>query len=111
VTTILTGVFVAVFAAVANIDIIIELTNIGTLFAFVLVSIGILILRHREPDRPRKFRVPFVPVTPLLGIGMCLFLMSGLPRATWIRFILWLLAGLVIYFAYSRRQSRLASRA
>jgi len=111
VTTILTGVFVAVFAAVANIDIIIELTNIGTLFAFVLVSIGILILRHREPDRPRKFRVPFVPVTPLLGIGMCLFLMSGLPRATWIRFILWLLAGLVIYFLYSRRQSRLAARA
>src|SRR5262249_48421132 len=111
VTTILTGVFVAVFAAVANIDIIIELTNIGTLFAFVLVSIGILILRHREPDRPRKFRVPFVPVTPLLGIGMCLFLLSGLARAPWIRFVLWLLAGLVIYFLYSRRQSRLAARA
>jgi basic amino acid/polyamine antiporter, APA family len=111
VTTILTGVFVAFFAAIANIDIIIELTNIGTLFAFVLVSIGILILRKREPDRPRKFRVPFVPVTPLLGIGMCLFLMSGLPRATWIRFVLWLLAGLVIYFVYSRRQSRLAARA
>ena len=110
VTTILTGVFVAVFAAVANIDVIIELTNIGTLFAFVLVSIGILILRHREPERPRKFRVPFVPVTPLLGIGMCLFLMSGLPRATWIRFIVWLLVGLAIYFVYSRPRSRLAPR-
>jgi len=108
VTTILTGVFVAFFSAVANIDIIIELTNIGTLFAFVLVCIGIIILRHREPDRPRKFRVPFVPLTPLLGIGMCVFLMAGLPRATWIRFVLWLIAGLVIYFAYSRRQSRLA---
>jgi APA family basic amino acid/polyamine antiporter len=108
VTTILTGVFVAFFSAIANIDIIIELTNIGTLFAFVLVCIGILILRNREPNRPRKFRVPFVPVTPLLGIGMCLFLMAGLPLATWIRFVAWLAAGLVIYFAYSARRSRLA---
>jgi APA family basic amino acid/polyamine antiporter len=107
VTTILTGVFVAFFSAIANIDVIIELTNIGTLFAFVLVCIGILILRHREPQRPRKFRVPFVPVTPLLGIGMCVFLMAGLPLATWIRFVAWLLAGLVIYFAYSARRSRL----
>jgi APA family basic amino acid/polyamine antiporter len=109
VTTILTGVFVAFFAAIANIDVIIELTNIGTLFAFVLVCIGILILRHREPTRPRRFRVPFVPLTPLLGIGMCLFLMAGLPMATWIRFFAWLAAGLVIYFAYSARRSRLAS--
>jgi APA family basic amino acid/polyamine antiporter len=109
VTTILTGVFVGFFSAIANIDVIIELTNIGTLFAFVLVAIGILILRYREPGRPRKFRVPFVPFTPLLGIGMCLFLMWGLPRATWIRFVLWLAAGLVIYFAYGMRRSRLAS--
>jgi basic amino acid/polyamine antiporter, APA family len=109
VTTILTGVFVAFFSAIANIDIIIELTNIGTLFAFVLVCIGILILRKREPNRPRKFRVPFVPVTPVLGIGMCLFLMAGLPLATWIRFVAWLAAGLVIYFAYSARRSRLAT--
>ncbi len=108
VTTILTGVFVAFFSAVANIDEIVQLTNIGTLFAFILVSIGILILRVREPERPRKFRVPFVPVTPLLGIGMCLFLMAGLPLVTWERFILWLLAGLVIYYVYGRRQSRLA---
>ena len=91
-----------------NIDEAVQLTNIGTLFAFVLVCIGIMILRVREPERPRKFRVPFVPVVPLLGIGMCLFLMAGLPRATWIRFVLWLIAGLVIYFVYSRRQSRLA---
>jgi APA family basic amino acid/polyamine antiporter len=109
VTTILTGVFVGFFSAIANIDVIIELTNIGTLFAFVLVAIGILILRYREPDRPRKFRVPFVPYTPLLGIGMCLFLMWGLPRATWIRFLLWLVAGLVIYFVYGIRRSRLAA--
>jgi APA family basic amino acid/polyamine antiporter len=111
VTTILTGVFVAFFSAIANIDIIIELTNIGTLFAFVLVCIGILILRHREPNRPRKFRVPFVPITPLLGIGMCVFLMAGLPMATWIRFIVWLLVGLVIYFGYSARRSRLSPSA
>ena len=67
VTTILTGIFVAFFSAIANIDEIVQLTNIGTLFAFILVAIGILILRVREPDRPRKFRVPFSPVTPVLG--------------------------------------------
>jgi len=111
VTTILTGVFVAFFSAIANIDVIIELTNIGTLFAFVLVCIGILILRKREPDRPRKFRVPFVPWTPLLGIGMCVFLMAGLPLATWLRFVAWLAAGLVVYFAYSARRSRLSTSA
>jgi APA family basic amino acid/polyamine antiporter len=108
VTTILTGVFVAFFAAIANIDVIIELTNIGTLFAFVLVCIGIIILRVKDPHRPRKFRVPFVPLTPLLGIAMCVFLMAGLPAATWIRFVLWLLAGLVIYFVYGIKRSRLA---
>ena len=107
--TILTGVFVAFFSAVANIDEIVQLTNIGTLFAFILVAIGILILRKREPDRPRKFRVPFVPLTPILGIGMCLFLMAGLPLLTWWRFVLWLAAGLVIYFLYSRSHSRLAA--
>jgi basic amino acid/polyamine antiporter, APA family len=108
VTTILTGVFVAFFSAFANIDIIVELTNIGTLFAFVLVCIGIVILRVREPNRPRKFRVPLVPVVPILGIAMCVFLMAGLPLATWIRFIVWLFAGLCIYFFYGSRRSRLA---
>jgi APA family basic amino acid/polyamine antiporter len=107
VTTILTGVFVAGFAAVANIDEIVQLTNIGTLFAFVLVSIGIIILRVREPQRPRTFRVPLVPWTPLLGIGMCVWLMAGLPYVTWLRFVLWLIAGLVIYFLYGIRRSRL----
>ena len=107
VTTILTGIFVAVCAAVANIDEIVQLTNIGTLFAFVLVCTGILILRVREPERPRKFRVPFVPWTPLLGIAMCLVLMAGLPLLTWIRFILWLAVGLAIYLLYGMRKSRL----
>src|SRR5450759_3627357 len=108
VTTILTGIFVAFFAAVANIDEVVQLTNIGTLFAFVLVCIGILILRVREPDRPRKFRVPFSPVTPVLGIVMCLVLMGGLPAVTWIRFGIWLAVGLVVYFLYGARRSRLA---
>jgi len=109
VTTILTGVFVGFFSAIANIDEIVQLTNIGTLFAFVLVCIGILILRKREPDRPRKFRVPLVPATPLLGIGMCIVLMAGLPVLTWIRFVLWLAAGLLLYFVYGARRSRLAA--
>ncbi len=107
VTTILTGVFVAFFSAIANIDEVVQLTNIGTLFAFVLVCIGILVLRVREPERPRKFRVPFSPVTPLLGIAMCVFLMARLPGLTWLRFGVWLLVGLVLYFAYGRHQSRL----
>lgn len=107
-TTILTGVFVAFFSAIANIDFIVQLTNIGTLFAFTMVCIGILILRVREPNLPRKFRVPLVPWVPLLGIAMCLTLMAGLPRLTWIGFGLWLITGLVIYFAYGVRRSRLA---
>ena len=111
VSTILTGVFVGFFSAIANIDEIVQLTNIGTLFAFSLVCMGILILRRREPDRPRRFRVPFVPFVPLLGIGMCLFLMAGLPGVTWVRFLLWLLAGLVLYFVYGARRSRLATAA
>jgi APA family basic amino acid/polyamine antiporter len=109
VTTILTGIFVAFWSAIANIEEIVQLTNIGTLFAFILVCIGILILRVREPERPRKFRVPWAPVTPLLGIVMCAVLMAGLPLLTWMRFIIWLGVGFVIYFLYGIRQSRLSS--
>jgi APA family basic amino acid/polyamine antiporter len=111
VTTILTGVFVAFFSAVANIDEIVQLTNIGTLFAFILVAVGILILRKREPERHRSFRVPLVPWTPILGIVMCLFLMAGLPLVTWVRFALWLAGGMVIYFLYGRTRSKLATGA
>jgi len=107
VSTILTGIFVAFFSAVANINEVVQLTNIGTLFAFVLVSIGIIIMRVREPNRPRKFRVPFVPLFPILGVLSCGVLMAGLPLVTWIWFAMWISAGLVIYFAYSRRRSRL----
>jgi APA family basic amino acid/polyamine antiporter len=111
VSTILTGIFVGFFSAIANIDEIVQLTNIGTLFAFILVCAGILILRRREPNRPRRFRVPLVPFVPVAGIAMCLFLMAGLPGVTWIRFLLWLLAGLALYFLYGARRSRLADAA
>jgi APA family basic amino acid/polyamine antiporter len=107
VTTILTGVFVAVFAGVANINEVAELTNIGTLFAFVLVAIGIIVLRRLDPGRRRPFRTPLVPLVPLLAVGSCLFLMIGLPFTTWIRFVLWLGLGFVIYLVYGSRYSRL----
>jgi basic amino acid/polyamine antiporter, APA family len=107
VTTILTGVAVGVCAMFTSIDEMVDLTNIGTLFAFVLVCIGILILRKRDPDRPRAFRTPWVPAVPILGIVSCVYLMFGLPWITWIRFGLWLAAGLVIYFAYGYRHSGL----
>ncbi|MGH7541793.1 MAG: amino acid permease, partial [Gemmatimonadota bacterium] len=105
--TILTGVFVAAFAAFAPIDAVIELTNIGTLFAFVLVSAGVMFLRYLEPDRPRPFRTPWVPFVPIAAILSCLWLMIGLPGTTWIRFALWLALGLVIYSLYGYRRSRL----
>jgi APA family basic amino acid/polyamine antiporter len=94
---------------------VVELTNIGTLFAFVLVSIGILILRKTDPARPRPFRTPLVPWVPLIAIVMCLYLMVQLPLLTWIRFVLWLGAGLIVYVLYGMRhsilQKRLAGRA
>jgi APA family basic amino acid/polyamine antiporter len=105
VTTILTGVFVAVFAGFANIDEIVQLTNIGTLFAFVLVAIGVIILRRTDPDRPRPFRTPLVPIVPALAALSCIYLMVPLPLETWVRFIVWLAIGMVIYLAYGRHHS------
>jgi APA family basic amino acid/polyamine antiporter len=103
--TILTGLFVATFAAFANIAEVVDLTNIGTLFAFVLVSAGVIFLRRSEPDRVRPFRVPGVPFTPLICISACLYLMFQLPTVTWIRFGIWLAVGLVFYFAYGYKNS------
>ena len=109
--TIITGLFVATFAAFANIAEVVDLTNIGTLFAFVLVSAGVIVLRRIEPDRHRPFRAPWVPFTPILSIVTCLYLMLQLPWLTWVRFGLWLLLGLVIYFVYGMGHSRIGRRA
>jgi APA family basic amino acid/polyamine antiporter len=109
VTTILTGVAVGACAMFTSIDEMVDLTNIGTLFAFILVCIGILILRSREPARRRAFRVPWSPVLPLLGVIACVYLMLGLPWITWIRFGLWLVVGMVVYFSYGFRRSRLSA--
>jgi APA family basic amino acid/polyamine antiporter len=109
ITTILTGAFVALFAAIANIDEIVQLTNIGTLFAFVLVALGIIILRKTNPQQPRPFKTPLVPLVPLLAVVSCAYLMFQLPWETWLRFIIWLAIGLVFYFAYGIRHSELRS--
>jgi len=113
VTTIITGVFVAVWALVGDAGETYDLTNIGTLFAFILVCLGVIVLRHTDPKRPRPFRVgnlPIAYVVGLTGAALCLFVMKGLPRLAWIRFGWWLVIGLVLYFAYGYRHSRLRSQ-
>jgi len=111
ITTIITGIFVAILAGFAPIGWVLELTNIGTLFAFVLVAIGIIVLRRAEPDRPRPFRTPWVPVLPIVSCLFCLYLMLSLPLLTWLRFGLWMAIGSSIYFLYSVRHSKVRSRA
>ncbi len=111
VTTIVTGVVVALGAAFFPIGVVLELTNIGTLFAFVLVALGIIVLRRTDPGRPRPFRTPWVPVLPLVSVAFCLYLMLNLPTLTWIRFGVWLLIGGAIYAFYGRRHSRVRSLA
>ncbi len=110
VTTILTGAFVAFFAAFMDIAEAANLSSIGTLFAFVLVSGGVIVLRHNEPGLRRPFRTPLVPIIPILGILTCGYLMYSLPWTTWVRFVVWLVVGLVIYFSYSRHHSKLYKR-
>jgi APA family basic amino acid/polyamine antiporter len=99
------GFLVGIPAGLWDIDTFAELTNIGTLFAFIIVAASVIVLRRKQPDRPRTFRVPFVPLLPALSIVCCLVLMMGLPLLTWIRFVVWLLIGLVVYFVYSRHQT------
>ena len=106
--TIITGIVVALMAGFIPLESLAELTNIGTLFAFVLVSIGVIVLRRTNPDLPRSFRTPLVPVVPILAALACLTLMVFLPVATWARFVIWMVIGLVVYFAYGARKSRLA---
>ena len=107
ITTICTGLVVGGVAMLTDIGSLADLTNIGTLFAFALVCSGVLVLRRKDPTRPRPFRVPFVPLFPILGVLFCGLLMLSLPIETWIRFVGWLMIGLVIYFLYSVRHSHL----
>lgn len=109
-TTLATGLFVAFWALIGDDAETYDLTNIGTLFAFVLVSIGVLVLRYKEPERPRPFRVPFVWPVSILSAAACLFLMRGLPDTAWIRFAVWLVVGLVLYFAYGFKNSKLRTK-
>ncbi len=102
------GFFVAIPAGIFNIGTLADLSNIGTLFAFLLVSVGVLILRRTQPNRRRGFRVPWVPLLPIASVFCCLILMASLPVETWLRFVIWLAIGLAIYFAYSRHHSEFA---
>jgi basic amino acid/polyamine antiporter, APA family len=106
-STLLTVVITGIPAALLPMNIVAELTNIGTLAAFMLVSIGILVLRYRKPDAPRHFRCPWVPVIPILAIFLCGYLILSLEPLTWMRFVIWLIIGIIIYFSYSRHRSKL----
>jgi len=106
ISTLTVGTFVAVLAASLPINVLTEMVSIGTLLAFVIVSAGVWIIRRRNPDLERPFRTPWVPFTPIMGILMSLGLMLTLSRPTWIRLVVWLVLGLLIYFGYGRNHSR-----
>jgi APA family basic amino acid/polyamine antiporter len=108
ITTIVTGIVAAVVAGLFPIGILGELVSIGTLLAFVIVCAGIWVLRNKSPELPRPFKTPLVPLVPILGILICGYLMYSLPKDTWLRLIIWMAIGLVIYFAYGVRKSRFA---
>jgi APA family basic amino acid/polyamine antiporter len=109
-STILTGLIVATAASLLPLNILADLTSIGTLFAFVLVCVAVLIMRRVDPDRPRPFRVPFSPLFPIIGIVLCLTLMLSLPGENWLRLIVWLALGFVIYFVYGYWNSNVRKR-
>jgi APA family basic amino acid/polyamine antiporter len=111
VATWVAGLFVGIPAGIFDIGTLADLSNIGTLFAFILVSLAVLILRKRQPDRPRGFRVPFSPWVPLASVAFCFILMASLTLENWVRFIVWLVIGLVLYFNYGRKHSGLAAPA
>ena len=105
ITSIVTGCFAALFAGLFPIGLLGELVSIGTLLAFVIVSVGLIILRKKEPNAPRAFRTPWVPFVPVLGTVICLAQMAALPKDTWLRLIGWMVLGFVIYFTYGRKHS------
>ena len=106
VSTWIAGIVVGIPAGIWDIDTLADLSNIGTLFAFIVVSAAVIVLRKKQPDRPRSFKVPMVPLFPMISIGCCLFLMMGLPLQTWLRFFVWLVIGLLIYYFYSRHRTK-----
>src|SRR5437588_4288503 len=108
--SIVTGIVVAVIATFTPIDAVADLVNIGTLLAFVLVSLGVIVLRRTQPNMQRAFRAPLVPVIPILAALTCLYLMISLPFITWIRFVIWLLIGITLYFVYGMHHSQLGRR-
>lgn len=108
-STILTGIFVSILAGFLPIDVLLELVNVGTLLAFVMVCAAVLIMRRTHPNAERPFRVPFYPIVPILGILTCGLLMFSLPAYNWIRLAVWLAIGLVIYFFYSRKHSHMVA--
>ena len=108
--TILTGVVVAILSAFFQIGDAADMTNIGTFFAFILVSFGVMLLRYTKPAQPRPFRLPFMPLVPIFSIAACLYLMIGLPWATWIRFGVWTAVGIVVYVGYGMKHSKLSRR-
>ncbi len=103
-------IFVSLFAAFIPARVVGEMTSIGTLFAFILVCVGVLVMRKTQPDAPRAFRTPWVPLVPILGVLTCLFMMVFLPFDTWLRLFVWLAIGFVIYFGYSKKHSVLRKR-
>ncbi|MFL6207915.1 MAG: amino acid permease [Pyrinomonadaceae bacterium] len=107
-STILTGLFVASMAGFIPLSILAEMTSIGTLFAFVIVCGAVIVMRRTNPNAARPFRAPLVPLVPILGIATCLLLMFSLPYENWVRLIIWLIIGLLIYFLYGRRHSVMA---
>ncbi|SNR84086.1 amino acid permease [Actinomadura mexicana] len=108
--TVIVAAFIAVLAAVIPLGRLVDATSIGTLFAFALVSVGVIVLRRTRPELARSFRTPLYPVTPLLGVALCVYLMVGLGGVTWTVFAIWTAVGLAAYFLYGRRHSRLAAR-
>jgi APA family basic amino acid/polyamine antiporter len=104
--TILAGMLAAIVGSLTPIEIIGDMVNIGTLLAFVIVCIAVMVLRRKDPSRPRPFKTPLVPLVPVLGIGFNLYMMYTLGKWNWIRLVVWLVIGLAVYFLYSQKNSR-----